>query len=430
MLSYLRYFLDRQNYEAIANAGAEFFAINSKTDIKKFQLCSFNEIWRDAYTNVPFYSNWKERHNLPDKVESLSELQQWPILTKNEIRENIKLVVRDVKPTSYVVTSGSTGVPLSLPTWERKGSKTNQWLGRAANGLLPGKKTFLIWGHHHLYGVGVARIKNRLLRWVKDFILGYKRISAYDTSVEAMVKAYKAYSCFKPEFVVGYSSSILAFVRCNRNDDLRWRPRLILCTAGPLSANEKNEIRSFFEAPLAMEYGSVECGVMAHTLDDCSHYNVFWNTHILQGVTDSSGYVRNVVTCLDSRYFPLIRYDIGDLLEIASEEDQSSILHIKEIVGRPSEVITLADGTSFFAMVAEACVEHIDGIISHQIVVSNDSLELLITASRQWTEIDFSKVRSNLYAVVPSLSNVNLSIKQVDSLYRNPGGKTPIVYRK
>ena len=37
---------------------------------------------------------------------------------------------------------------------------------------------------------------------------------------------------------------------------------------------------------------SVECGVMAYSISDCSHYNVFWNTHLIQGFKEEHGDVK------------------------------------------------------------------------------------------------------------------------------------------
>ncbi|WP_455635309.1 hypothetical protein [Parabacteroides sp.] len=395
-----------------------------------YQVRHFNEIWKDAYTNIPFYKQWKDGYGLPDEINSVSELQQWPILTKKELLNDPKKLLRITPPKSYVITSGSTGIPLKLPAWHDTQTKINMWIGRAANGITPEIKTFLIWGHHHLHGTGINRIKNTFIRKIKDYILGYKRISAYDTSINAMHMAYKKFYVHKPAFFIGYSSSTLAFVRCNKGKSISFPPKLILCTAGPLTTREKQEIREFFHAPLCMEYGSVECGVMAYSVEDCSSYNVFWNTHILQGLEDECKGVKNIVTTLAKRYFPLIRYDIGDYLDLPDGQDLSCILKINSIVGRPTDIVTLKNGTSFFAMLIEACVEHLDGIISHQLIVKETELEILLVASRKFTESDFQSVKSRIFAVVPDIQSYPLYIRQVEELNKNKGGKTPIVIRK
>lgn len=108
----------------------------------------------------------------------------------------------------------------------------------------------------------------------------------------------------------------------------------------------------------------------------------------------------------------------------------SSVLKINEVVGRPTDIITLKNGTSFFAMLIEACVEHIEGIISHQLIVKDSQLEILLVACCELSKEDFDSVRLKLNAVVPNLKNYPISIKQVNELNKNRGGKVPIVIRK
>lgn len=425
-----QYLLNKRTLTSVIQRSSLFFAKSSLIDISTYQIERFNEVWQDAYQNIEFYRQWKNNNRLPDKISSLDELSSWPILSKKEIMESPSLIMRQTPPNSYVITSGSTGVPLKIPSWGNNETKENAWIGRAANGLKPGEKTFLIWGHHHLRGAGFARIKNNIVRAIKDYILGYKRVSAYDTSVRAMKKTFVKYQKFKPVFVVSYSSSMLAFVRSNKDQVNIHRPQLVLCTAGPLSDKEKDEIRTFFKCPLCMEYGSVECGVMAYSLDNCHHYNTFWNAHLIQGLCDEHGGIKNIVTNLSLKYFPLIRYDIGDYLDIDETENLNSILKINSIVGRPTDIVTLDNGTSFFAMLIEACVEHLDGLVAHQLVVEGTKLEILLVALKKLDESDIMSVREKLYVVVPDVKCCDLRITQVDELLKNDGGKTPIVIRK
>lgn len=421
--------LDNETYQDVLKASAVFFENQSDERLHSYQVSKFNKIWNDAYRNIPFYSRWKEVNLLPDRIRNLSELYEWPIVSKQDISKNESLIYRDTPPSGVSITSGSTGIPLKLPVWHSNATKQNMWIGRAANGYLPGGKTFLIWGHHHLHGKGLAKIKNKAVRNLKDFCLNYKRISAYDTSIKAMSHAFKAYNSFKPQLIIGYSSSILSFVRTNQHMQNIHTPSLVICTAGPLSIKEKEEIRHFFKAPLCMEYGSVECGVMGYTVCDCDHYMVFWNTHIIQGKPDGKNYIKNIVTTLNNRYFPLIRYDIGDYLVIPEKEDLTSIHNITDIIGRPTDIVSLEDGTSFFPMLIEACVEHLNGIIAHQLIVKDNQLEILIVSMTQHSKADIESVYEKLYGVVPALKKQSIKISQVEELLKNKGGKTPLVIR-
>ena len=421
--------LERKEYlKSIAVLGL-MFVNNDKESIERYQIERFNSIWKDAYSNIPFYKKYKADNHLPGAINDLKELSVWPVLTKQQLMQNPEELLRNYPPDTFNITSGSTGIPLRIPVKYGLASPTNMWIGRAANGVLPNFKTFIIWGHHHLHGTGIRRILNTTIRNFKDWICNYKRISAYDTSLSKMKKAFSAYNKFSPEFVIGYSSSILAFVRCNAEAQLSKAPKAVLCTAGPLSDIEKKEIEKFFNAPVCMEYGSMECGVMAYTVNKGSHYKVFWNTHILQGHVDENNKIRNIVTIITQKYFPLIRYDIGDWLEIPANESLANILTINNIVGRPTDIVNLPCGVSFFAMLIEACVEHLEGIISHQLIVKDSDLTIYITGTKHYSDSEKQSILNKLKDVIPALSNVKTQIEQVDELIKVKSGKTPLVVR-
>jgi phenylacetate-coenzyme A ligase PaaK-like adenylate-forming protein len=246
-----------------------------------------------------------------------------------------------------------------------------------------------------------------------------------------MASAFDSYNKFCPEFVIGFSASVLSFCRMNerRKNELKKHPKSVLCTAGPLSESEIEEIRLFFQAPVSMEYGSAECGVMAYTKPNENTYKIFWDTHLLQGIKDDMDEVQNIVTRLIPCYVPLIRYDIGDYLEIEKGENLNSIIEIKTVKGRPSDIVRLADGTSFFGALIGDCIKQVDGAIANQLHAFQNVIRIDIIAMRQLNGADFSLVKQRMLTVVPGLENFNVVVKQVDSLQKTVGGKTPLIVR-
>ena len=383
-------FLIRKRLSVVANTIRQIASFSTREGIETFQVDRFNAIWKKACTNVPFYSQWRNKYHLSESINSLVELESWPILTKSDLR-NLSLFKRvDVpEPKGRTLTGGSTGEPIRVPSWGDSMSGVSQTVGRMAYGIEPGDKTFLLWGHEHLYGTGVKRKINALKRRLKDWLANWKRVSAYDLSVGAMQRAYKVCARFKPKFVIGFSPAVLAFVRHNKDkahtiDSVR----VILCTAGPLTPEEKLEIEDFFGGTVCMEYGSVECGVMAYTRPKDGQYDVFWNTHLLQAQKQSDGEYKNLVTRLTDCYVPLIRYDIGDYLDVSPEQENDnvrSVLEVRSIKGRPSEMIKFKCGVSFFGALIGDCVKQVPEIVSSQMAVdeTNNKLEIRVTASRK-----------------------------------------------
>ena len=429
-------FLTRKRIDAAKCIAAELRGCHTREDIEACQVKRFNSVWQSAWRNVPFYKKWREQYSLPEEIGSLSELGDWPILAKSDLR-NLEAFKRlDVpEPAGRILTGGSTGEPIRLPSWGDAISGVSQMLGRRAYGIEPGDRTLLLWGHEHLYGTGFKRRINALKRRFKDWLANWKRVSAYDLSAKAMREAYTVFTRFRPKFVIGFSPAVLAFVRHNKDaakcvDSVR----VILCTAGPLTADEKKEIENFFGGIVCMEYGSVECGIMAYTRPKDGRYDVFWNTHLLQAQKQSDGEYKNLVTRLTDCYVPLIRYDIGDYLDldISQEVDNArSVLEILDVKGRPSEMINFKCGVSFFGALIGDCVKQIPQVISSQIAFDdkNDYLEIRVTATRQLRDDELSLIRNRFGLTVEGSDLLKIRVVQMEKLFTTVGGKIPRVVR-
>ena len=417
----------------------QFESLSIRADIENFQVDKFNDIWRIARTNIPFYINWQREYDLPDVISSLEELQKWPVLKKTDLREVSLFDRKDVqKPRGMLRTSGSTGEPLCLPVWGDPVDGLAQIVGRWAYGVGPGCRTFLLWGHRHLYGTGWRCKLNMLKRSIKDYVADWKRVSAYDLGADAMRRAYNVFCKFKPEFVIGFSAAIITFCRRNKQYAGVVRSvRTVLCTAGPLTYDEKTEIENFFGAKVCMEYGSVECSVMAYTRPEDDRYSVFWNTHLLQAQRQPDGELKNIVTRFAKSYIPLIRYDIGDCLDLgnASECDivdaERSTLRFCSVKGRPNEMLQFASGVSFFGAIVGDCVKQVPGVIASQIAVNeeDDKLEVRIVADHLITEDEKRLIANRLDLTISHIDRLHLTVRQLESLPVTKGGKTLRVVR-
>lgn len=442
--------LMRGRLSAIDRMQSEMGRYIDRPSKESFQIRAFNKIWRNAVENVPFYADWALQYKLPKRIKSLSDLDNWPILTKANLRNIAAFKRTDVpNPATYIMTGGSTGEPVRLPAWRDSIAGVSQLLGRRAYGIELGVRTFLLWGHEHLYGTGVNRKVNALKRRLKDWLAGWTRVSAYDLGADAMHWAFAQLVKCSPEFVIGFSPAVLAFVRQNAAHAHEvGSVKVILCTAGPLTTEEKQEIVDFFTSDasvelgspkICMEYGSVECAIMAYTRPSDGEYDVFWNTHLIQAVKQLDGEYKNIVTRLTDCYVPLIRYDIGDYLDMgndsatADEERnwEHSVFHFRSVRGRPSEMIKFACGVSFFGALIGDCVKQIPNVLSSQIAVNEErnELEIRVTANRRLFADELSLIQNRFFLTVENAAKLTMRVVQVEKLFTTVGGKTPRVVR-
>lgn len=399
---------------------------------------AFNRVWADARLNVPFYREWQRVYCLPDAISSLDELTAWPILRKADLR-NLELFRRvgGPRPCGEIMTGGSTGEPVHLPVWHRQGMKEADrsiWEGRKAYGVRKGDRLFLLWGHQHLYGKGARRLVLSTIRRVKDFFRNYVRVSAYDLSAEAMRGAMRVFERSGATWVMGFSPAVLAFVRHNPEKRGTFTGiKMVLCTAGPLTADEQREIATFFGAPIAMEYGSVECQAIAYTRPSDGKYHVFTRTHLVQTVQEPEGH-RAIITRLEPLCVPLLRYDLGDYLDLGDGNAGPSCACVEEfvsVIGRPSEIVNFACGVSFFGALVGDCVKQVREVVSSQMAVdeAHDRLEIRVTATRRLTGEELELIKNRFSLVVRDAEKLRVEVVQMDKLPMSVGGKVQRIVR-
>ena len=399
------------------------------------RLDRFNAVWQDAVENVPFYAEWKAKHGLPDRIESLNELVNWPILEKKDLILNReKLTRKGVTKFHESVTGGSTGEPLHFRTMpgDSLPSNTNLWIGRARMGIYPDTRTFILWGHRHFYGQGWKSNVRFAIRQLKDWMTNHVRADATDLSIGMLRKDVEMLIRFKPECVYAYSASLLALVRTCKEyaeECRKLKLRGVICTAGPLTARERKEISDYFGAPIGMEYGSMEGGVMAYQtpMTNC-RYHVF-DTHLIQTMPESvTGNSQVLVTKLYKCYLPLIRYRLGDYIEGASVDGAGFVVGFDEVFGRTGDEVDMGNGIKFHGQSFMTCAEGFDKIVAYQIRV-NRRLEKVTFVAQTLAHLSDEEKKEIVKrsAHMSGLSPNSIHVEEAAELVKAPSGKIRLV---
>ena len=400
------------------------------------RLDRFNAVWKDAFENVPFYADWKIRHGLPNKLESFKELSEWPILEKRDLILNRNnLVRRDVTKYHESVTGGATGEPLHFRTMAGESDvvAVNKWIGWARMGIYPDSRCFLLWGHRHFYGQGLASNLKFAWRQFKDWMTNNLRADATDLSQAALRKDVEKLIRFKPECIIAYSASLLALVRsCSK-----YRERCqglgikaIICTAGPLTKSEREEIAAFFNAPVGMEYGSMEAGVMAYqTPMTGGKYRVFDTTHILHAIPEPmTGNSQVLATKLYPCYLPLIRYKIGDYICGEELDGNCTVTEFDEVYGRTGDEVDMGNGVKFHGQSFMTCAEGFDQIIAYQIRISREKETVTFVAQVIAPLSDSERTEIIKRAAhMSGLTSESILVEEATELVKAPSGKIRLV---
>lgn len=407
--------------------GGENWSLISQTELDSYQLKQLNKIWQDAVENIPFYADWKFRHNLPDRITSLEEYAKWPILKKSDLQANPELLKRKTTRKYHEsVTGGSTGEPLHFGTFPEQGLRIGASILMARAGLdfYPGDRVFLFWGHRHFYGHGFKSKVRFFVRQCKDWLNNSYRADACDLSARYLNFVARKLNRFNPEVIIAYSASLLAFVRFAKERGLAFagkQLKCIVCTAGPLMKQEREEVAAYFSAPVYMEYGAMDAGCMAYMQKD-GCYHVFQHYRMLHTVNDGTGDL-NLVTSLAKDYLPFFRYQVGDYLKDCTYTPDGRVLTIGEVYGRGSDVIILPSGNKCQCYTFMVCAEEIKKVLAYQLVKYANSFDFCVQVSEPLTQEERGQILERAYSIIPELRNVEIKIVEKAALVKAPSGK-------
>jgi phenylacetate-CoA ligase len=409
----------------------------SSAELQKTQLEAWNTEWNRIIRDVPYFSQLVQSGNLPKHFSSWLEfLERVPITSRAIVQKNGKqMASMSRRPDCYRTTGGSTAQPVQLPAWasEHNYTRPDLWLGRSWYGVRPDWRLFLIWGHSHLLGTGFKRRLNALKRETADRFLGYYRFSAYDLTNTSLRKCAEEMLKFQPNYLLGYSVALDRFARANQPLQAQLRSlgvRVAIGTAEGFPASDsKALLGGLLGCPIAMEYGAVETGVIAHTHPD-GNYRVFWRNYFLEverSPSESGGH-RLRITSLYPRCFPLVRYDIGDEIELCDADQETySIDRFRAVLGRCNDYAELPDGTLIHSEAFTHAIRAASQVLAYQVVQDRGSIQIRLICDQPLSRDSVDYIRSRLKQVHPRLADAE--IKRVPCLEQTIAGKIPMVVR-
>jgi phenylacetate-CoA ligase len=412
---------------------AEGYAETPQNEIVEFQLRMLNSCWRDAVAQIPFYADLAVSLSRSEGFKSLEDFAELvPPTSRSDLAR------ADLRSTARFdlvrMTGGSTGEPLHIRVMrsELAHAKEVIQIGRHWLGLPPSAAGALIWGHSHLLGRGLRGAINRLDRSIRDILLGYLRISAYDLTPNALDTAWQAISKFEPDFVLGYSRALDAMARhrLHTGGARLQSARVIIATAESLPFDDSAlVIENAFNAPLRMEYGTVETGPIAYSHPP-KGYRVFWWKYLLEEASHESGKREILLTALYPRATPLFRYRLGDLIDLPLQfaDNSISVIGFRELYGRANQPVRLPSGRTLHSETASHLFRACPGINHYQFWCHPNKVEAVYVAAQELQEQEQAELRRVAAAIDPELGEViELHRIELHELKQARSGKLPFV---
>lgn len=322
---------------------------------------------RGAIKDVPFY---RERARTP-------ELSAFPILRKEDVHAHFHELMEpsllaeyrgEKKKARYswveVKTGGSTGTPTTVihdrdfRDWGRAGRLYSQYLC----GFPVGTPFFQLWGSMR----DINESKDSAAKRILNTLLDAHPLNAFLMDDARMADYARQINESSIDHLMAYVDAAYQLARFTEKRGMKMRPlKSIMACAGTVTDEYRATLSRVFGARVHNKYGSRECADMA--CENAAGEFQIYRTGVHLEVVDDRGQPvapgttgRILVTLLQNRRFPLIRYEIGDIGAMASVNGGRFPL-LDRVEGRMSEIITAADG----AYVSPVLIRHLVGVVHH-----------------------------------------------------------------
>ncbi len=320
----------------------------SQEQLHKLQSDKLKELLTYAYMNVPYYRMLLDSKKIhPDSIKTPADLKKMPFLTRDKVRDKINMLksmkTKNLKKSS---TGGSTGAPLIFYLGKKRITcdiaaklRATKWWG-----VDIGDPEIVIWGSP------VELTKQDFARELRDKLFKTRLLSAFDMGEDRIHEYLDIIGKFRPRHVFGYPSSIYVLSKYAKQKNIRLDNigvKVIFCTAEKLYDYQRELISEVFNAPVANGYGGRDTGFIAHECPEAHKMHITAESIIVE-IIDHEGNVlppghrgEIVITNLDTRDFPFIRYRTGDI-GVLSEGTCScgrGLPLLTEIEGRTTDFI-------------------------------------------------------------------------------------------
>ncbi|MGQ9680731.1 MAG: phenylacetate--CoA ligase family protein [Candidatus Bathyarchaeia archaeon] len=319
----------------------------SQEKLKEHQNRQLKKVINSAYESVPFYHRlFKENKIKPSDIRSIEDLNQIPVIRKEDMRKNIMDVISNkykIQDLIKLETSGSTGKPFPVYITQKEDDyrKAKHLRANIYCGQRPWDRLVVLASPTHKAKVPKIIQKLGIYSW--NFISVFEDI---DTQISKLEK-------IKPDVIDGYSTSLAILAKEIEKRGLTTiKPRIMFGGAELLDDYSRKVIETVFNAPIYDQYAIVEVERISSQCPAKKRYHIDADAVILQFVDSTGEEISTrqkgeiICTSLFNYAMPIIRYAVGDIGASTDEECECGIkLPLMEIIeGRTDSFITLPDG--------------------------------------------------------------------------------------
>jgi len=410
----------------------------SYRSLLKDQELSLRRLISFSYNNVPYYRNvFKKLSLLPEDINTISDLEKIPILTKKIINDHwTDLVPINIDQMNYstLSTGGTSGTPTKyrLSSFDRFFSGAMLYRGWGYGGYKLSDKMIFLGGAS--LDIGSSR---NIMTLLNEFSRNIRKLSSFDMSKKDMYNYVKKINSFRPKYLRGYASSIHYFSNWLQENNIRINDfKAVFTTSDQLFPYMRDRIEDVFDCPVFDGYGLNDGGISAFECEEHNGLHIDMERSVLEVVNNhdlqiDSGEGKILATSLYNYAMPFIRYDSGDLGTTTDEKCSCGrpFPLLMDLKGRSVDLFTTPESKIvhgwFFLYIFW---EYNKGILQYQVVQEKIDLIVIYLVTNDQFE---DKLLDIITQIIKSKSSRwNVEFKFVDNIPSTLSGKHKFIINK
>lgn len=393
--------------------------------IERYQIAAIRESLLAAAQAPLYRERFAALHLDPAKLESLEQLRDYPLLTKQNLiehRDDLTNPSFDASQRLYITTGGSSGVPVGfhlhkgISRPKEQAYLEAQWSRR---GWKAGDRTAVIRGM-----VTSSTADGRISSY--DATRNWMILSSYHLTDARAPEYLAALNRFRPQHLHAYPSAALMLARWMEAEGRKFDFPLtsVLCGSEKLTADAQAYLEKVFGARVLHWYGHSERVVLAAQGRTSDHL-YFWPTYGFAelGETDAEGHREIIGTSFHNHIMPLVRYRTGDYVKVAeSHQSEFTWLEVSAVVGRDYEFLVSATGRRISLTAINMHDRIFDGLYAVQFAQDQPgTVEFRYQPGSQWSSNREEGIRSGLLKKLGD--DFTLTLRSVAEVEKTKGGK-------
>lgn len=393
---------------------------------RKHQQEEMQKLIQYAVEHSPFYREFYKGIDLAS-IRTIEDLKNLPILEVDILQKNIASFY--TLPENSAIVShilDPTGMPLKFLITKEDMQRHMAFLDffKKQHGAVNLEMKRASFSSNRF----VPKRQQKKVFWRDNHYIKQRLYSAYYCNEKNAKEYVENLDSYKPDFIDGLPSAIYELAKyINRHKIiLSFHPIAIFSTAEKLTPQCRQEIEEAFDCPVRNHYAFTEG---APFITECVKGKLHYN--LSSGIIETTEDKEMIITGFNTYGTPLIRYKIGELIDLPVEEAlcECGTVHpvLRELQGREDDFLQSQSRGKFTALYMSMVGSGFSDSIQKIQFIQNlpDAIDVMVEASDSYTSTMTESIHEELVYIFGDGMRFNIRI--VEELPPNKKNKFRLV---